>query len=158
MLKLRNYANLEKFDKEYLSIRGTIGKLKDLPISLLKEDILGKDYELSVAFVGPRTSRKLNRTYREKDYPTNVLSFPLDKKTGELVLCMEVIKKEFKKWDKNLFEFTGFLVIHGMLHLKGMDHGSIMEKQEQKFYAKYFHRDRSGLVEHARGNRRIRKR
>lgn len=155
MLKLKNFANLEKFDKELLSIKGNVGKLKSLPISLLKDDILGKDYELSVAFVGPRTSRKLNREYRGKDYATNVLSFPLDKKNGELVLCMEVITREHKKWNRNIFDFTGFLVIHGMLHLKGMDHGAIMERQEQKFYAKYFHRDRSGIVDRAGGRRRI---
>ena len=137
MLKLKNFANLEKFDKELLSIKGNVGKLKGLPISLLKDDILGKDYELSVAFVGPRTSRKLNREYRGKDYATNVLSFPLDKKNGELVLCMEVITREHKKWNKNIFDFTGFLVIHGMLHLKGYSHGSTMEQEEAKFVKKF---------------------
>jgi rRNA maturation RNase YbeY len=81
------------------------------------------------------------------------LSFPLDKNSGEIVLCLDVIKKEYQSWQKTLYEFTGFLVIHGMLHLKGMEHGAIMDKQEQKFYAKYFYRDKSRIVDSASSSR-----
>ncbi|MBP6866070.1 MAG: rRNA maturation RNase YbeY [Candidatus Pacebacteria bacterium] len=135
-----------------------VGKCKDLPFSDLKHDILGEHYEISIAFVSSRISRKLNRECRGRDNPTNILSFPLDKKSGEIVLCMDVIEKEYKNWQKSLYEFTGFLVIHGMLHLKGMEHGAIMDKQEQKFYAKYFHRDKPRIVDRTRSSRRVHKR
>ena len=55
----------------------------------------------------------------EKDKPTNILSFPLTKNTGEILLCPAVIKKEVKNFNKTFTELLGFLVIHGMLHLKG---------------------------------------
>ena len=103
----------------------------------IKNDILGKRYELSIAFVSEKKSREINKKYRKKDKPTNVLSFPLRKNEGELVLCKTVIKKEAENLNRNLQEWLGFLVIHGMLHLKGFEHGRKMEKLEY-FYCKKF--------------------
>lgn len=144
--------------EEFLSILNqTKGHIPKLPFLLLKEDILGKKYILSIAFVSANTSRKLNKTWRAKDRATNVLSFPLSKTSGELILCPTVIKKETKKFERNFEELLGFLVIHGMLHLKGMLHGAIMDKQELKYDQKYFsrHRHRNSLDKSRSG--RIRK-
>ncbi len=120
----------------------------------IKEDILGKEYSLSIAFVSEKKSREINKKYRNIDKPTNVLSFALDKDAGEIILCKNVIKKELKKFDRTFPQLVGFLVIHGMLHLKGMEHGSIMEKAEQEYDQKYFHRDRHGVYhDKSRGGR-----
>ncbi len=140
--------------EEFLSISNqTKGSLPRLPLASIKEDILGEKYFLSVAFVSPATSKKLNKTWRGKDKATNVLSFALSKNSGELVLCPSVIKKETKKFERNFKELLGFLVIHGMLHLKGMLHGSIMEEQERKHDQKYFsgHRHRNSLNQSGSG-------
>jgi probable rRNA maturation factor len=150
----KSYESLAKSDKASTTlVSGKLGKLKNLPFSVLKDDILGTQYELSIAFVSSRTSKKLNREYRERDNPTNILSFPLDKNSGEIVLCLDVIKKEYRSWKKSLYEFTGFLVIHGMLHLKGMEHGAIMEKAEKKYDQKYFYRDRRGIIDRSSSRR-----
>ena len=111
----------------------TNGKLPSLPFSRLKEAILGKEYELSVAIVTPRESHKLNRTYRQKNKPTNVLSFPFDKNSGELVLDVKTATADAPNFGMTPKKFLLFLVIHGMLHLKGFDHGSTMERHEKKF-------------------------
>ena len=111
----------------------TNGKLPRLPFSKLKEAILGKKYELSFAVVTPKESHRLNLTYRQKDKPTNVLSFPLTKNSGELVLDIKTASADAVNFDMPVKKFLLFLVIHGMLHLKGFDHGSTMEKQEKKF-------------------------
>jgi len=112
----------------------------------IKDDILGKEYSLSIAYVSVEKSREINKKYRKKDKPTNVLSFSLRKNEGELLLCRDVIKKEAKKMDGKFEDWLGFLVIHGMLHLKGMRHGSTMERAEKefckKYYEKYFYRHR----------------
>lgn len=143
--------------KEGLSILNqTKGKLPRLPFPRMKEDILGKNYNLSVLIADKKTSRSLNKNYRGKDYPTNVLSFALEKNSGELILCPEVIEKEAKNFDKTFRQFFGFLVIHGMLHLKGMVHGSIMEKAEQKYYAKYFSWNRYRIEDLQGSRRRVR--
>lgn len=111
----------------------TKGKPPRLPFAKLKDAILGEKYDLSIAFVAPKESHKLNLAYRGKDKPTNVLSFPLDKNSGELVLDLKTSSKDAPNFSMSSSKFLLFLVIHGMLHLKGYDHGSTMEKQEKKF-------------------------
>jgi probable rRNA maturation factor len=123
--------------RDDLSIANESGvSIPRLPFGDLKNDILGKGYELSVAFVGENKSRELNKKYRKKDKPTNVLSFSLSKKGGELVLCPAVVKIEAKNFGRSYPEFLGFLVIHGMLHLKGMTHGKKMERSEEKYLSR----------------------
>ena len=95
----------------------------------IKNAVLGKDYFLSLVFINQTKSRKINFTYRKKDKSTNVLSFPLDKKCGEIFICPEIAKKEGLS--------VGFLFIHGLLHLKGMEHGSTMERAEEKLCKKF---------------------
>jgi len=105
-------------------------------IESIKNDILGKKYSLSVAYVSLSKSRELNKKYRGKNKSTNVLSFSLRKNEGELVLCKAVIRKEVKKLDRTFEEWLKFLVIHGMLHLKGHKHGKKMEKLEEKYLSR----------------------
>ncbi len=111
----------------------TNGKPPRLPFDRLKNEILGSEYDLSVALVTPKESHRLNLTYRQKDKPTNVLSFPLSKNSGELVLDLKTSRADAPNFSMSSSKFLLFLVIHGMLHLKGYDHGSTMEKQEKKF-------------------------
>lgn len=125
---------------EFFITNKTKGKLPSLPFSLLKKEILGEEYSLSLAFVGKTTSRKLNNLYRKKNHPTNILSFPLSKNEGEIVICPAIVKSETDKFGRTFRELLGFLVIHGMLHLKGMEHGSRMESKEKKYDQKYFGR------------------
>ena len=107
--------------------------MKSVPFAQLKDAILGPDYELSVAIVTPKESHRINLTYRQKDKPTNVLSFPLSETSGELVLDPKTSAADAPNFDMTPERFFVFLVIHGMLHLKGHDHGSTMEREEQKF-------------------------
>jgi len=92
-----------------------------IPFEKIKDKVLGKKYELSLVFCGDKLSQKLNRTYRQKNYPTNILSFPVSKNSGEIFI--------------NLSRTKGFsvphLFIHGLLHLKGMQHGDRMETREK---------------------------
>jgi probable rRNA maturation factor len=131
-------------------------------IESIKKDILGKEYSLSVAHVSEKKSKEINKKYRKKDKPTNVLSFALRKNEGEIILCPTLIKKESKdenkNFGKNFEQLLGFLVIHGMLHLKGMQHGSIMEKAEEKYDQKYFGGNRRRVIYDQNSRRRIYKR
>ena len=128
----------------------------------IKKDILGEGYSLSVAFVSTKKSKELNKKYRRKDKPTNVLSFALHENEGELILCKEVIQREARSQKINYQNYLLFLVIHGMLHLKGMIHSSKMDKAE-KFYCKkygqkYFGGHRRGLPDDSSRRGRISKR
>lgn len=88
-------------------------------------------WEVSLAFVGTTRAQVMNKQLRNKDYTPNVLSYQSGNKSGEIVICPLVAKKQAKKYDMTYTQFVGFLFIHGLLHLKGQQHGATMEKQER---------------------------
>ncbi len=108
-----------------------------LPYAKMKEDILGKHYTLSLAFVGGVRAQRLNKAYRKKEYVPNVLSFPLDEHTGEVFITPTVARNEAHKFGMTPNGYIGFLFIHALLHLKGHDHGDTMEKAEKRYCSKY---------------------
>ncbi len=103
---------------------------------------------LVIRIVDSSESRELNRQYRHKDSPTNVLSFPFDapsfvtdKHLGDLVICASVVAQEAMQQNKSLEHHWAHLVIHGMLHLQGYDHieeqqAYLMESKEIALLAK----------------------
>ncbi len=86
--------------------------------------------EVSVALADDATMRNLNREYRGKDMPTNVLAFPAEdsgaagraRLLGDIVLAFETVQREAAKRSKPLSDHVSHLVVHGMLHLLGRDH------------------------------------
>jgi len=120
-----------------LSITATVKLYPRHSYADMADTILGKRYELSLVFVGKTRAATLNKQYRNKTYSPNVLSFPLDDHTGEIFICPQVAASEAAKFDLTPEGYVGFLFIHGCLHLKGLDHGDIMDKQEQK-WVKHF--------------------
>jgi len=121
-------------------INKTKAPLPRVPFGNIKNDILGSKYSVSIAIVGPAEIKKLNNEHRQKNAPTDVLSFCLTGSSGELILCPALIKKKAPSFDKSYAEYFLFVVIHGMLHLKGFDHGSTMEEGEDKWWKKYSNR------------------
>ncbi|MCA9353094.1 rRNA maturation RNase YbeY [Patescibacteria group bacterium] len=118
-------------------IRETKGRIPLLPFVEVKEAILGKSYELSVVFPTLEHSRELHRKWKKKSDPVNILSFPLDQDTGEIIMTLSVARREARKYERNYREHLLFLFIHGCLHLKGMTHGAKMEQQERVWYATF---------------------
>jgi len=96
----------------------------------LKNEVLGKNYDLSLVFVGNATSKKLNKTYRGKNNPTNILSFSLSKTEGEIIMDLAKIRKETELFKRPYNNLVLYLFIHGLFHLKGHQHGSTMEHKE----------------------------
>ncbi|RJG51226.1 rRNA maturation RNase YbeY [Motilimonas pumila] len=98
--------------------------------------------ELTVRIVDATESQALNRDYRGKDKPTNVLSFPFEAPPGielpllgDLVVCKSVVEQEAKQQDKTLTAHWAHMLVHGCLHLLGYDHieddeANIMESLE----------------------------
>jgi len=86
---------------------------------------LESDAEITVRIVGSDEAQALNRDYRQKDYPTNVLTFDYTRAplvTADLVLCAPVIAKEAKDNKKTLRDHYAHLLVHGTLHAQGYDH------------------------------------
>lgn len=106
-----------------------------------------KPIEISVRIVDSNESQTLNAQYRDKNKPTNVLSFPADlpeslpvKLLGDLVICAPVVKTEAAEQGKPITAHWAHMVTHGTLHLLGYDHiddddADIMETLETKLLA-----------------------
>lgn len=85
--------------------------------------------EVVLRFVEAGESRALNRDYRGRDKPTNVLSFGFEPPPGlevphlgDLVVCSEVVEEEAREQGKPLAAHYAHMVVHGLLHLQGYDH------------------------------------
>lgn len=98
------------------------------------------DSELTIRLVDEAEGRELNHTWRQKDYATNVLSFPADVPDelldipllGDLVICVPVVEREAAEQDKTPEAHWAHLVIHGCLHLLGYDHMEDDEAEEME--------------------------
>lgn len=98
------------------------------------------DSELTIRLVDEDEGRELNRTWRHKDYATNVLSFPADVPDefldipllGDLVICVPVVEREAAEQGKTPEAHWAHLVIHGCLHLLGYDHIEDAEAEEME--------------------------
>ena len=83
------------------------------------------DTEVTIRVVDAEESRALNHTYRNKDYATNVLTFPLAEMPhliGDIIICAPVVAQEAKEQRKDLLAHYAHLTVHGILHLHGYDH------------------------------------
>ena len=98
------------------------------------------DSELTIRLVDEAEGRELNHRYRQRDYATNVLTFPADVPDelldipllGDLVICVPVVEREAVEQDKRLEAHWAHLVIHGCLHLLGYDHIEDAEAEEME--------------------------
>lgn len=116
------------------TIGSTVKKYpKKISYETIKNKILGAKYNLSLVFIGKQKAFSLNKSSRNKDYIPNVLSFPLSEKYGEIYICPEVAKKEAENFNLTTNGHIAFLFIHGLLHLKGYNHGKEMSKMEKRY-------------------------
>lgn len=97
------------------------------------------DAEVTIRIVDEAESQQLNFDYREKDKPTNVLSFPFQQPPGmelpllgDLVICAQVVSREAAEQGKALHAHWAHMVIHGCLHLLGFDHINDAEAEEME--------------------------
>jgi len=117
--------------------------LKDVLQQVITD--LGKgESELLIRIVDKAEIQNLNKTYRHKDKPTNVLSFPLELPEvvaedliGDLAICAELVVAEAQQQHKSINDHWAHLILHGTLHLLGYDHiededANIMEALEVK--------------------------
>ena len=99
--------------------------------SKIKEAVLGKRYDLSVALITPSAMRKAMKYKKAPPSKgkgvSNVLSFPLSKTSGEILIC-EAARKPYT---------VEFLFIHGALHLKGLKHGATMDREEDRLLKRF---------------------
>jgi len=101
-------------------------------------------WEISLVFAGEQRAQKLNQTLRRKDYIPNVLSYETTssgargaKRSGEIIICPPVAKKQASDYGMSYKQFVAYLFIHGLLHLKGQPHGATMERHERSLMIRF---------------------
>ncbi len=79
--------------------------------------------EMNIIFVSQEEIKKMNTEYRNKDYVTDVISFPNNKKElGDIFICIDKAKEQALEYNHSVEREMGFLATHGYLHLLGYDH------------------------------------
>jgi len=144
------YATTRRGAPHAVSLR----RWAQLALHQVGKAVVGKTtHSLCIRVVGTAESRRLNRDWRGKDKPTNVLSFPFDdsalhsKKSqlapwlGDIVICAPVVAREAREQGKPLNAHWAHMVLHGVLHLLGYDHvrerdACTMEALETKMLAR----------------------
>jgi probable rRNA maturation factor len=132
MLDLQNPAQASAIPDE--------SQMQDWVVSALNQaNWQATSAELTVRVVDLLEIQELNKTYRGKNQPTNVLSFPFEipehiesDLLGDLVICHQVLVDEAKQQNKNLQDHWAHMVIHGTLHLLGFDHINDDEAEEME--------------------------
>lgn len=102
-------------------------------------DLLGyRDFDLGILLTDNEIIHEYNKTYRDKDKPTDVLSFPFypelkagevitpenedDKQLGDLIISLEYTQNDAPRWEQTFEKRMDVLLIHGICHLLGYDH------------------------------------
>ncbi|MFG6148482.1 rRNA maturation RNase YbeY [Halobacillus sp. B23F22_1] len=113
-----------------------------------KENIAGES-ELSITFVDNKEIQELNRNYRQKDNPTDVISFAMQELgegevevqnedlpvlLGDIVISVDKAKEQAEDYKHSLEREFAFLALHGFLHLLGYDH--MNEEDEKKMFVR----------------------
>ncbi|MBK2028239.1 rRNA maturation RNase YbeY [Francisella noatunensis] len=99
--------------------------------------------EVNVSIVSNQKIQQINKQFRNKDKPTNIISFEFEKPEGlpediaadflgDIVIAPDVLKKEAKEQNKNLDAHWQHIFIHGLLHLLGYDHIDDIEAEEME--------------------------
>ena len=112
-----------------------------IPFGRIAQDILPKEYSLSLVVCGDVLSRNINRSYRpladKKNYSPNVLSFPIGKNEGEIFLNIRKAEREAKQFGMSAQKRIAHLFVHACFHLVGMKHGDTMERRERKVLRRF---------------------
>ncbi len=121
--------------------------------NIMQEEKFEENSELSLVFCDDLAIKDLNKQFRNKDEPTDVLSFPLPRNefkgfkpatilVGDVVISVETAARQAKEMGHELMDEITLLLIHGLLHLAGYDHINAQDKEkmlhrELKLYKKF---------------------
>jgi len=109
----------------------------------LKHLDVPKLWEISISIVDKAEIQEINKEYRDKNEPTDVLSFPLSNPDewedngipialGDIIICTEIAQEQADEYGHSFERELGFLAIHGLLHLAGYDHMNPEEEAEMR--------------------------
>lgn len=123
--------------------------IRELLFLAAEKEGVAEESELSVTFVDNDRIQEINREYREKDQPTDVISFAMEELgegeieiigaelptvLGDIIISIPRAKEQAEEYGHSIMRELGFLAVHGFLHLLGYDHGS--QEEEEIMFSK----------------------
>ncbi len=116
-------------------------RLKKLAKRILKEEKSGQKIKISITIIDKEKIRELNKKYKKRDKETNVLAFEIPVEGKNLKLCdiyisVDEARKYAKELKESLIKNIARLMIHGILHTLGYNHGKEMEEKENYYLSK----------------------
>ncbi|MCR1833872.1 rRNA maturation RNase YbeY [Oceanobacillus caeni] len=137
--------NTQDMDKEIVDL------LERLLQFAAKKENINDEAEISINFVTNNEIQEINRDYRGKDTPTDVISFAMQESVegeleiidedmdipetlGDIIISIEKAKEQAEEYNHSYERELGFLAVHGLLHLLGYDH--MNEQDEKKMFAR----------------------
>ena len=118
---IQNYFNSETYSEIIENVAKHASNLFQL-----------SDFEINVVFVSNERIQKLNNKYRNKDYATDVLTFPNGEnhQLGDVIISIEKCEEQANTYNHSFNRELGFLFVHGLLHTLGYDHQTKEEEEE----------------------------
>lgn len=140
---------IDLFDEAEELTEGEIMEIeKLLQFAAIKEQV-DPGTEVSVTFVSNERIHEINREYRDKDRPTDVISFALEEMgegemkvvgaeiprvLGDIIISTEKVREQAQEYSHSFMRELGFLAVHGFLHLLGYDH--MTDEDEKKMFSR----------------------
>jgi len=136
--------NMDLVDETGILMEEEMETVEDLLQFVAEKENVKEGAEVSVTFVSNEVIQQINREYRGKDKPTDVISFALEELgeeeievvgeelptiLGDIIISVEKAKEQAEEYGHSFLREIGFLAVHGFLHLLGYDH---MTEQEEK--------------------------
>ncbi len=141
----RTCAEISVEDRRWDALEGFLPLVPRLVAAALQAvERAPETHAVSIALLSDAEIRSLNKAFRGKDCPTNVLSFPTPPVSplltgqggqvflGDVALAYETIAAEASEQDKPVFHHAAHLVVHGVLHLAGLDHGTAADAERME--------------------------
>lgn len=130
--------------QENFEITDELNKIiENVILESLNVEGLSTDVEVSISFVDNAEIKSLNKTYRNIDESTDVLSFPMDDQVlvpisllGDIIISIETAREQATEFGHSLNREISYLVAHSMFHLMGYDHMEDEEKRDMRFKEK----------------------
>lgn len=139
---------IDFIDEAEIATPAAIELVKKVLTYVAEQEGIKKDAELSISFVSDEEIQEINRTYRGKDQPTDVISFAMQEQgegeiqivgedfviLGDIIISMDRTKEQAAEYGHSFERELAFLATHGLLHLIGYDH--MTEEDEKEMFAK----------------------
>lgn len=138
---------IDFLDEENLVSEKAMQDIESLLTFASNEEEIEEEAEVSVSFVTEEEIQSINKTYRNKDQVTDVISFALEegededfempesiRVLGDIIICIERAKEQAESYGHSFERELGFLALHGFLHLLGYDH--MNESDEKKMFGR----------------------